>query len=158
VDSAPFEVANLRSPKAVTVSDQDHGGVPQPVAIGLGGLDQRFGLARREVLTLPVFDVGTTDRGNCSVFACWRNQFQACFGLHFRLISVSRCSDNAPNTSSITRRPRANYSDGKPELAANSCGLAKVFVTRKVRSNRSCPRCQRQVSFGKQREMTAAAQ
>jgi hypothetical protein len=46
----PLQIAQLGSPKPVPVGDQDHGGVPMPVATVLAsGFDQLLDLATGEI-------------------------------------------------------------------------------------------------------------
>ena len=44
IDRVPSEFAYLGSPEAMPVGDEDHGGVPVAIAIGLGGIDQLLDL------------------------------------------------------------------------------------------------------------------
>jgi hypothetical protein len=43
----PLQLAKLRRPQAMPEADQDHGGVPLPMAVALGSLDQLLDLAPR---------------------------------------------------------------------------------------------------------------
>ena len=53
VDLVPAKVADLGSPQAVPVGQQDHGGVAVTVAVAPGGLDQRLDLVGGQVLPGP---------------------------------------------------------------------------------------------------------
>jgi hypothetical protein len=53
------QVAELDRQKPVPEGQQDHGRVPVPVAVRLGGLDQGFDLSGRQVLLGSKFGVRT---------------------------------------------------------------------------------------------------
>jgi len=65
-DLVPTEIAQLGRPQPVAEGDQDHGGVPVPMSVGLGHLDQGGDLAGRQVLAGPKFGVRAPRRSNCS--------------------------------------------------------------------------------------------
>ena len=71
VDCVPTEVANLGSPEAMPVGEQDHGGVAVAVAVAFGRLDQRLDLSLGQVFPLPVIGIGPSAgrRWNCSLFS-----------------------------------------------------------------------------------------
>jgi hypothetical protein len=50
VDLVPAQVTRLGGAQSVPEDQEDHGGVPLPVAVGLGRVDQGLDLARRQVL------------------------------------------------------------------------------------------------------------
>jgi hypothetical protein len=60
LDLMPFQVAYLRSPQAVAIGDQDHGGIAMAMPIALGGLNQ-----------LPNLTLGKVATSNCEVFSVW---------------------------------------------------------------------------------------
>ena len=62
----PTQVAKLGCPKPVPEGQQDHGGVPVPVSIGLGGFDQGLDLAGGEVFARTKLCVRSPCRRNCS--------------------------------------------------------------------------------------------
>ena len=66
LDLVPSQVAQLGRSQAMPEGDQDHGGVPVPVAVGLGRLDQGLDLAGGEVLPGAKLGVRTPCRRNCS--------------------------------------------------------------------------------------------
>src|SRR6516164_8504959 len=53
----------------MAVSDQDHGGVPMPIAVVLGGLDQPFDLRLGQMLPRAQILVGRPFRSNCSIYS-----------------------------------------------------------------------------------------
>jgi len=59
----------------MTEGDEDHGRVPMPMSVYLGGHDQGVDLAGRQVLSGAELGVRTSDRGNCSISG-WRDQFE----------------------------------------------------------------------------------
>jgi hypothetical protein len=61
-DLVPAQVADLSSPESVPEGEQDHCGIAVTVAVGLGGLDQGFDLAARQVLAGAKLDVSSTGR------------------------------------------------------------------------------------------------
>jgi hypothetical protein len=75
----PAQVAQLGHPKPVPEGQQDHGRVPVPPSIGLGGLDQGIDLAQRQVLPGADLGVGTAGRCNCSIYCGWRDEFEPRF-------------------------------------------------------------------------------
>ena len=57
----PFQAADLRSPQAVAISDQDHGGIAMTMPAYLAGsIDELLDLALGEIAAL-----------NCEVFSAW---------------------------------------------------------------------------------------
>jgi hypothetical protein len=76
LDLVPAQVAHLGRPKPVAVGEQDHGCIPVPVPIALGGLDQHLDLARRQVLSAPKLGVRAPGRRDCSIYFGWRYQPQ----------------------------------------------------------------------------------
>ena len=76
IDLVPAEVADLGRPEAVAEGNQDHGRVPEPMAIGPGRLDQDFDLVRRQVFPGLKHGVRTPGRRDC--FG-WRSQLEIRF-------------------------------------------------------------------------------
>jgi hypothetical protein len=54
VDAIPFQVAYLDRPQAMPEGNQDHGGVPVPVAVLASRLHEPLDLGFGEVLSVPV--------------------------------------------------------------------------------------------------------
>ena len=75
-DLVPAQVADLGRPETMPEGDDDHGRVPMAIAVGLGGLDQRFDLARRQVLAGAKLGVWSQCRRNCSENFSWRDQLE----------------------------------------------------------------------------------
>src|SRR6266446_6859987 len=76
VDLVPAQVADFGRPEPVAEGDQDHGRVPVAISIGLGGLDQRFDLAWRQVLTGARLHIRSPCRRNCSENFSWCDQLE----------------------------------------------------------------------------------
>jgi len=70
----PAEVTGLGSAQSVPENQEDHGGVPLPVAVGLGRLDQGLDLSGRQVLPGAEFGVRAPCRRDCSIYFGWRDQ------------------------------------------------------------------------------------
>jgi hypothetical protein len=66
LDLVPAKVAQFGCPQAMAEGDQDHGGIPVPVSIGLRRLDQSLDLAWSEVLPGSELGVRTPTWSNCS--------------------------------------------------------------------------------------------
>lgn len=55
LDLMPFQVAHLRSPQAVAIGNEDHGGIAMPMPVALGSLDQLPNLTLGKVATSTLF-------------------------------------------------------------------------------------------------------
>ena len=67
VDLIPTERAQFRRSKTMPEGQQDHGGVPVPVAIAASRLHQALDLALGEVFAGAVVGVRQPTSGNCSL-------------------------------------------------------------------------------------------
>ncbi len=67
---------------------QDHGRVPEAIAVILRRLDQAFDLRLGQMLARPQLLVRRPFRSNCSIYGGWRDQPQAGFGLLIRPLSI----------------------------------------------------------------------
>ena len=67
-DLIPAKVAQFRRSKAMPKSDHYHGGIPVPVPVRLGRLDQCPDVARRQVLSGAKLGVRMPYRDNCSIY------------------------------------------------------------------------------------------
>ena len=76
VDLVPAKVDDLARPEAVSVGDQDHGGVAMSPAVLAGGLEQPFDLGFGQVLAGPVGGIHLPAR-HCPVFDGWCNNSQS---------------------------------------------------------------------------------
>jgi hypothetical protein len=123
-DLIPTEAADLGRPEPVPESDQDHGGVPMPVPVRLGGLDQGLDLARRHVLPGPSLGVRTPPRSNCSIYFSRRDQLEVRF-----------CLENSP-LRIATVRSSTSWKVGVSQTAATcevsaSAGLRPMLPMRR---------------------------
>jgi hypothetical protein len=79
LDLIPAQVAPFGRSQPVPEGDQDHGGVPVPVPVRFGGLDQRLYFGRRQVLSGAELGVGASFRSNCSIYLSWGHELQIRF-------------------------------------------------------------------------------
>ncbi len=80
---------------------QDHGRVPEAIAVILRRLDQAFDLRLGQMLPRPQLLVGRPFRSNCSIYGGWRDQPQARFGHGIADSVVENCSNNVPYTTTV---------------------------------------------------------
>src|SRR5215467_9055096 len=95
VDLIPAQVHQLSCPQAVSVSDQDHGGVALTPAVAPGGGHKFLNLALRQVLASAQVAIGAPPGCNCSFYDSWRDQLELPFCHVFGPPSLAYWSYNA---------------------------------------------------------------
>ena len=74
IDLIPAEVNKLGGPKAVTIGNQYHRGVPMPPAVLSSGVHEPFDLRFRQVLTGSQLGVRRSSGRDCSIYDGWREE------------------------------------------------------------------------------------
>jgi hypothetical protein len=75
VDLLPSKRTQFRRSQPMPEGQQDHRGVPVPMAIVASRLHQALNLALGQVFTSPVVSVRQPTSGNCSLLDGWRVSF-----------------------------------------------------------------------------------
>src|SRR5215472_6372927 len=95
VDLIPAQVHQLSCPQAVSVSDQDHGGVAVTPAVAPGSGHKLLDLGLGQVLASAQVAIGAPPRCNCSFYGSWCDQLEVPFRHVFRPPRLTDWSDNA---------------------------------------------------------------
>jgi hypothetical protein len=104
LDLLPSEVNELGGTKAVSISHQDHRGVPMPPAVLPGDFHQTLNLSFSQVLPSAQVGIRKPRWHDCSVYDARRDELEACFVHAFGPPSPSNWPNNAPSPHSPTSK------------------------------------------------------